>query len=75
MMKEIKEVEIEKGQEETIAFFVPVDYVHTKIVEVKINFNKKFFRPDDIIRLRNGIAIGIKKVIKGYLNGDEKWLL
>ena len=74
-MKEIREVEIEKGQEETIAFFVPINYVRTKIVEVKININKKFFRPDDIIRLRDGIAIGIKKVIKGYLSGDEKWLL
>jgi len=54
---------------------VPVDYVHTKIVEVKINLNKKFFRPDDIIRLRDGIAVGIKKVIEGYLSGDGKWSL
>ena len=74
-MEEKKEVEIEKGQEETIAFFVPVDYVHTKIVEVKVNLNKKFFRPDDIIRLRVGIMIGIKKIIEGYLNGDGKWSL
>ena len=74
-MEEIKEVEIEKGQEETIAFFVPVDYVHTKIVEVKINLNKNFFRPDDIIRLRVGIIIGIKKIIEGYLSGDGKWSL
>ena len=70
-MKEIREVEIEKGQEETIAFFVPINYVRTKIVEVKININKKFFRPDDIIRLRDGIAIGIKKVIESYLSGGE----